>query len=125
MLLHPEVANRDCGHCQQVLYNEKTGAVEKNPRTNEPIKRPPMAKTPCRIDGLGCPKGTPEAQKTLTPQNDKCYRHYIGCKITGQWPDDAIVLEHAILIRRIEEQVERMRQERLTMLLEATLGIPR
>jgi len=124
ILLHPEVAYRDCTHCQEWLY-EDSGSAAQHPRTGEPLRRPPGNRPLCRIPGKSCPKGTPEAQKSFTPQNEQCYRHYLECKATNQWPDDPLVRRHAGLIRRLEEQVDRVRHERLAALLGATLGFSR
>jgi hypothetical protein len=122
VLLHPGVAHRDCAECAKWMY-EESGALCKHPETGEPIRRAPGVSTPCRIKGVGCPKGTPDAKKSLTPQNERCYQHYLECKATGQWPNDSLVRRHAGLISRLEGQVEDMRQQRLASLLEIKLGI--
>jgi hypothetical protein len=124
VLDHPEVSYRDCELCQKVIF-EESGRMAVYPRTGEPIKRPPGNKAPCRYGANNCPKGTPEAKRSLTPQNEQVYAHYLECKATGHWPDDEIVRRHAGLIRRIEESVERVQRERLSRLMEANLSIPR
>ena len=69
-------------------------------RRGDPIRRPPGVSTPCRTPA-GCPKGTPEAMKSLTPQHEKTWTHYTKCRATGQWPDDELVREHAGLFKQL------------------------
>jgi hypothetical protein len=121
ILHHSEVAYRDCEMCQQWLY-EESGARAVRPGANEPIRRPPGVSTACRTP-QGCPKGTPQSQQSLTPQNHKCYEHYMKCKAIGRFPDDPLVARHAGLIRELEEAADRMGQEQLRQLLAASLGI--
>ena len=85
-------------------------------RRGDPIRRPPGVSTPCRTPA-GCPKGTPEAMKSLTPQHEKTWTHYTKCRATGQWPDDELVREHAGLLSSLEQQIVAMRHERLLKLL--------
>jgi hypothetical protein len=120
ILHHPEVADRDCRVCQRYLH-EESGAICLRPRTNEPIPRPPGVSTPCRTP-VGCPKGTPEAQLSLTPQNRKVYEHYLQCKAVGRFPDDPLVERHAGIIRQLEDAAERQRHKDLAGLLAAALG---
>jgi len=61
MLFHPEVAFRDCNHCLDYLYDEKTGKVKMF--HGEAVERLPSVPAPCHCKG--CPKGTPEDQKVL------------------------------------------------------------
>lgn len=68
---------------------------------------PPECRTP-----KGCPKGTPEKSKALSSSNQLAYQHYLECKATGQWPDDAIVRRNAAVIREVEDYAERL-QKRL------------
>ena len=77
------------------------------PRTNEPLERPPGIVVPCQTK-LGCPKGTPDAGKTLTPENRQAWQHYKECRAVGNFPDDSIVRENAALIRDIEDSKERL-----------------
>jgi len=125
LLLHEEVSSRDCQMCQEWLYDEKTGAIE-TAKDGEPLKRPAagvVSVPPCRQPKNSCAKGTPEAKRSLTPQNEQCYRHYLRCKATGHWPKDALVWRNAGLIRTVEDQVERLEKKSLRMLLEAALRI--
>jgi hypothetical protein len=127
LLLHPEVANRSCESCHVWLYDEKTGRIDAA-QDGTPLKRPRvgiLSVPPCKQPKRSCPKGTPEDTRSLTAANEKAYRHYLECRATNQWPDDALVRRHAGIIFSLEQQVERARQERLTTLIEATLGLPR
>jgi hypothetical protein len=71
----------------------------------------------------GCAKGTPEAQRTLNPQNQQVWEHYLECKATGHWPEppDAIVEEHAGIIRGLEDEFARWQQGQLITMMEAFL----
>jgi hypothetical protein len=113
--------------CHEWLYDEKTGSIDRT-QDGTPLKRPSagvVSVPPCRQPKGSCPKGTPEAKKSLTPQNEKCYRHYLECQATGQWPEDAIVRRHAGILSNLEQHVERMRQQRLVTLFELQMGMPR
>lgn len=118
LLSHPEVASRDCKICQKYCFDEKTGALSGTPEN--PVPRPPKG-PPCRWRENGCPKGTPEKQKSLSPRNQKAYQHYLECKATGIWPDDPIVKRNAGIIRRIEEAHERSRQDCNTELMKQVI----
>ncbi len=124
MLLYPEVATRDCEHCIQFMYDEKTGALQKD-KAGNPIPRPKVrvwkgrtlagGNPPCRQgrqgQQAGCPKGTPENQKALSPKNVRAYQHYLECKAVGSWPDDPIVRRNAATIARVETAIREAREE--------------
>lgn len=118
LLLHPEVATRDCGHCQKWLYSDKTGRPEK--RGGIDVERPKGTKPPCRMH-IGCPKGTPEDQKSLSPKNRAAWRHYQECRAVGSFPDDPIVRRNAAIIRAVEDTIEGIKQD-LTMARLGALG---
>jgi hypothetical protein len=125
LLLHPEVSSRDCQMCQKWLYDEQTGAIETT-KDGQPLARPAsgvVSVPPCRQPKNSCPKGTPEAKRSLTPQNERCYQHYVRCKATNHWPRDPVVCRNAGLIRTVEDQVERLEQKNLRLLLEAALTV--
>ena len=105
MLLHPEVANRDCDVCQTWQFDETTGQIVEKPK-GTPIKR--YGHLPCRTP-IGCHKGTPEAQKSLSPHNQLAYQHYRECRAVGHFPYDPIVRRNAAIIREVEDQVDRIR----------------
>ncbi|MFN7804662.1 MAG: hypothetical protein ACK5TO_11635 [Planctomycetaceae bacterium] len=62
----PQVAGRDCGDCQSHVYDERTG--ERALFQGAPLPRPAGTLPPCRIPQVGCPQGTPEAPRRLTPE---------------------------------------------------------
>jgi hypothetical protein len=103
LLTRPELAQRDCGFCQKYRHDDNglvflpSGGLI--PRRDKPA---------CRKKG--CPKGTPEAQKSLSPANLLCYRHYQRCKITGKWPADPLVIYHARIIAEVEREVWEAKQ---------------
>ena len=64
-----------------------------------------MCRTPA-----GCPKGTPENQLSLSPQNWLAFRHYRECQAVGYSPeerDDPIVRRNASLISAAESRKEK------------------
>lgn len=111
--LHPEVATRDCNHCQRFRYNEGTGAVECGP-DNQPLPRFKGEPLPCDFrnnDGsTACPKGTPTAQIALSDINARVYIHYRECKATGSFPNDPVVQQNAAVIDEVERQLEKQEQ---------------
>jgi hypothetical protein len=87
------------------VYDEASGkAVEHPPHSGRLVPRPAGALPPCRIAGLGCPKGTPENPLSLSDVNSEAYRHYRECRATGNFPDDPIVRRNAALIRAQEDE---------------------
>lgn len=102
------------------------------------IRRSPYNLPLCRqIDEenpLGrCPKGTPERQWDLSPQNQAAFRYHLFCKATGRWPEDGRVLRNAELIESALNDAE-ARKRWLTekqivsgiyLLAEALPSIPR
>jgi hypothetical protein len=62
----PEVAWRDCADCQRHVYDERTG--ERVQFQGIPLPRPAGTEAPCRIPHVGCPQGTPESPRRLTPE---------------------------------------------------------
>jgi hypothetical protein len=126
VLEHGDVAHRDCGVCQEFIFDE-SGRMKIDERNGQPVKRPRGNMALCRYPGCKCPKGTPEAKRSFTEQNEQAYAHYCECRATGQWPDppDDVVTHHAGLIRRIEDQFERNGREKLSRLMEASLSVPR
>lgn len=117
MVLHPEVAHRDCGHCQAFVYITETGlpARQKHgtpgPDGEMPLlKRNPRNKPPCMTMGESCPKGSPDKQRSLSERNWRAYRHWQTCKATGKWPEDGIVMRNAGIIEAALQQAEITRQ---------------
>lgn len=106
---HPEVAYRDCQICLEYEF-EDNGQMTLG-RDRNPLPRLPMFPAPCRVkDGKGCPKGTPENPKSLSPENQLCFEHYKECQAVGQFPDDPVVRRNAAAIREVEEIIARGRE---------------
>ena len=112
-LYHPQVARRDCAHCLKFQYDEDTGLAVKDERGGAIgdgtylYRRGPA---PCRLP-KGCPKGTPEKPSSLTQANRQAWRHYLECKATGNFPDDAIVKRNGGIIRELEDRHGREQSE--------------
>jgi len=109
--MHPEVANRDCNDCIKYVY-EEDGPQNGERKTwrGQPLERPPGTVPLCRREGCKCPKGTPENPVTLTAASQKALLFYRRCKLTGQWPDDEIVMEYSIAL---EELMQGIKQQRM------------
>lgn len=112
ILRSPLVAWRDCGDCQKHHYDEKTG--KRREYRGLPIVRPKGTNPPCRIREDGCPKGTPENQKSLSSKNMRAYHHYLECRAVNQFPGDPIVRRNAAIIRQVEDAA---RDDRFEMAL--------
>lgn len=104
---HPEVATRDCNHCQQWLYDLDTGlvktrqvpAIDDPSRTvDQPIPRYKGILPPCQAPGQSCPKGSPTAGIALTSQNWAAYTHFRRCETLRRFPEDSIVERNAGII---------------------------
>jgi len=102
LLRHPQVAWRDCGDCQQHIYDHESGKRNED-RNGLPIVRPKGTFAPCRYGKDRCAKGTPENSRELSPKNQQAWDRYQEWKATGQFPDDPIVRRNAGLIRQIED----------------------
>lgn len=114
MLLHPEVAFRDCRHCLEFFYEESgpnNGQVRVG-KDGHPEPRPPGTQAPCLRIETGCPKGTAEEPIQLTEANWKLWQFYKRCKLTGQWPDDELLLDFSVALQEIEEGVREIKQLR-------------
>ena len=44
---------------------------------------------------------------TLLPCNELAYEHYRECRAVGEFPDDPIVRRNAVIIRSVEDEIER------------------
>lgn len=78
--------------------------------------RPSGHYAPCRYPDLGCPKGTPENQKTLTPLNEKVVAHYRECQAVGRFPDDPVVRMNAGIIAETMRRLDQQRQQMLAVI---------
>lgn len=115
ILNHPEVAFRSCEVCKRYLFDEKTGEMERNSVTNEPLERPKGTLPPCGYGPKECPKVSPDAGLELTDQNLLAYQHYRECRAVGRFPDDSIVRENAAAIREVEDQIGELREQRFLL----------
>ena len=112
-LYHPEVPS--CRDCQKWMYDRDWRRIEKWRRTDEGLKRLPIARSPGHPLPCGtCPKsgpqdGRPHPEKELSWRNQRCFLHYLECKATGSFPDDPIVRRNAGLIRSVEDLHERQK----------------
>ena len=106
-MLHPEVAYRDCEHCQLYTYDEDSGLPVLH--NGQPLRRDRAERPPCRTK-TGCFKGTPEVSKALSAKNLLCYRHYLRCRATGSWPLDPLVAYHARLLAEVERECSEAKQ---------------
>ena len=95
---NPRLARRDCGDCKKYWYAE-SGLVILNSDKSKMLRDGPTA---CETKA-GCPKGTPENQRTLMRCNLWARLHFDGCVATGNFPDDAIVTKNARIIRSVLE----------------------
>lgn len=120
LLLHPEVATRDCGHCQKFLYNPDGTLATYGGAAQIPCQRGPKQLPACRLE-IGCPKGTPEQQRSLNLVNVQAYIHYQECRAVGKFPDDVIVRQNARIIRAVEDECERAANERTQLVIQALL----
>ncbi|WP_437187864.1 hypothetical protein SH668x_001275 [Planctomicrobium sp. SH668] len=115
MLLHPEVAYRNCEHCLNYVYSEE--GVDRGQlkfgRDGEPLRRPRGTSAPCRREGHACPKGTPEVPKTLSKRNRAAWMHFRKCKLTGNWPDDELVIERALALEDVLEEIQAIKEFRM------------
>lgn len=83
-------------------------------RGGQPILRGKQGTPPCRTR-RGCPKGTPESPKSLSPRNVAAYLHYLECAAAMQFPDDAIVRRNAMICRQAEVACQRHHDTDMTL----------
>lgn len=95
-LTQPQFAKRDCSDCKKWWYDDDTGKVVM--KGGKPLLRPADSVLLCQTEA-GCPKGTPENSKALSPRNRMAWNHFRDCAAVGQFPDDPIVRRNARVIR--------------------------
>lgn len=125
LLRHPLVATRDCRECTQYRYDEATGQKQLDPFTELPILRTTGEKRPCDFEPSSCPKGHPEANIELTPENWEVYQHYLRCRAIMRFPQtdpitDEVVAEHAEIISTCHEIRQNERMTNMTQFLAAS-----
>lgn len=121
ILLHPEVAFRSCEHCLKYMYDEETGELQKF--HGNLIER--VVPAPCHNPKhpKGCPKGTAEKPRTLSPKNQQAYRHWKECKATGIFPDDDVVKQNAAILQDLADSAAEHKQYQLFSMMIAGKGI--
>jgi hypothetical protein len=93
-----KLASRSCESCQEFWYSEETGDPILSNSTLLPMLR--VSPPPCRMPGVGCPKGDPENQRTLNSANGLALSHYLNCAAVGIFPQDSIVSQNAKVIAK-------------------------
>lgn len=91
------IAKRSCVDCLKYWYSEKTGEVLLHNSTGEKMLR--QGPAPCHAE-MGCPKGSPENQRSLTPDNRRALAAFLEFDAVGHFPNDQIVRECAVICRR-------------------------
>jgi hypothetical protein len=79
-------------------------------RDKQPLPRNFACPPPCQT-AKGCPKGTPDNQVTLLPENQRAYEHYWECRAVNQFPDDPTVKRNAAIILKVENEHARWSEE--------------
>lgn len=101
-ILHPALP--DCETCQKYQYDFEKGQIE---RAANGAYRERVLLCPCRTK-KGCPKGTPEAPRTLWKNNRQAYEFYLECEAVGHFPDDPYVRWIARVIRETKQRAEKI-----------------
>jgi hypothetical protein len=101
---NPGLSRRSCEDCQRWWYDEDTG--RKLLVNGLPVLRPEEAEPACRQKD-GCPVGTPEQPRRMSPRNKAAYEHFRLCEAIGQFPDDPIVMRNALVIRQARRAAQR------------------
>ena len=113
-LLHPEVVNRDCSHCIRFVYEEEGPLIgQVKMWRGQPLERPPGTVPLCRREGCRCPKGSPENPVVLSPRNRQAFQFHMECRLTGRWPEDALVIERGVLLEQLLRDVDQIQQMKL------------
>jgi hypothetical protein len=105
----PKLAVLDCAKCEEFQVDESWNF--EIGRDGNPVRRLKELGVeflaPCRDPARGCPKGTPEKQRTLNEDNQLCILHYQECKAVGEFPDDPVVRRNAALIEETQRKIDR------------------
>lgn len=99
-LQHPALARRECDDCLRYVYDETTG--QRALHLGLPVERPRGTSAPCRLPQVGCPKGSPEAPRTLSESQQRAWLFDLECRAIGRYPHDLLVARHAAIIRAAE-----------------------
>lgn len=98
---HPKLSNRSCESCQKFWYNETTGDVIMENSTLLPMLR--EGDPICRDPMQGCPKGTPEFQRSLNNSNRWTLSLYQECVSVGMFPSDALFQQSCSIVKKALE----------------------
>lgn len=120
LLEYPEVATRDCEHCQAYHYDDETGLLRTLQGTDLPIPRDSGCPPAC-MTTRGCPKGSPDAGLELTPKNWRALEHFKQCRAVGRFPRDSICERNAAIIDDAERAADRSQRRLQTELLKVWL----
>lgn len=108
-LTNPMFARRKCDDCKAWWYDNETGRIVR--RAGKPLKRPEGMLLLCQTHE-GCPKGTPDNQKSLSPKNRLAWTSYQEWKAVGEFPDDPIVRRNADIIQKAIRTADGLRANR-------------
>ena len=97
----PQVAWRDCADCQRHIYDEQTGT--RALFQGAPIPRPAGTQAPCRIPQVGCPVGTPETPRRLTPELWSLWQYDRQCRAAHQPAVSPEAARLSLLIQMAEQ----------------------
>lgn len=92
---YPHLEVVSCADCKKFVYSPLEGRFA--PNEGPPWLRPEGDSLLCETRE-GCPKGTPDRQRVLSPKNDMALKFDLECRAVGQWPDDPIVRRNAKII---------------------------
>jgi hypothetical protein len=119
--LHPEW-DRSCAVCETYAVKDD-GAFLRDKRTSLPMLRPKGVPTPCG----SCAKVPEHLRRAgadvrelrklaveMTPANRAAWRFSRECRAVGQFPDDPLVRWAAVIVRDVEEAIERQPLQELS-----------
>jgi hypothetical protein len=119
-----------CEQCASWIYDDDWQR-KKDAAGNDMPRFQGMA-TPCS----SCPKVVASAEQKrtlhflqlrsmaveLNDRNRQAYKHYLECRAVGQFPDDAVVRQNAVIIRAEVDWAEQRKQQEPLQLLVALLS---
>lgn len=94
---YPHLERVDCATCRKYQFDPLTGYFSRRGPAKALVERPPGDSLLCETRE-GCPKGTWEKPRSLTPRNRAALAFDLECRAVGEWPDDAIVRRNARII---------------------------
>jgi len=110
LLVHPEIALRDCEDCRIHVYNKLGNRASRKSTPDVPIPRPPGTFPKCHKNPKGCPKGHYDSKKELSTKNYMAYVHYLECKGSMHFPYDPIVRRNGGVILETEQIADYVKQ---------------